>query len=79
MERAIVCVNVNPPAVERVLKEIKALNEVESVDMVFGAKYDVCFQVKEESLDRLKRVLSEKISRISNIRSTMVLFEQASE
>ncbi len=79
MERAIVCVTVNPPAVERVLEEIKALNEVESVDMVFGAKYDVCFKVKEESLDRLKRVLSEKISRISNIRFTMVLFEQASE
>ncbi len=79
MEKAIVCVTVNPPAVERVLEEIKAINEVESVDMVFGAKYDVCFKVKEENLDRLKRVLSEKIAKISNIRSALVLFEQTSE
>jgi DNA-binding Lrp family transcriptional regulator len=78
VERAFVCVTVNPPAVEKVLEEIKAVEGVESPHMVFGA-YDVCFNVKKESLDKLNYVLAEKITRINDVRKTLTLFRARHE
>ena len=74
MERAFICVTTEPSSVQKVLKEIKAVEGVEEANMVFGA-YDVCFSVKEENLDKLKHVLTENISKINDVRATLTLFE----
>lgn len=73
MERAFVCVTTRPPAVQKVLEEIKAVEGVESVHRVSGA-YDVCFSVKKENLDNLKYVLAEKIDRMKDVRAILTLF-----
>jgi len=73
VERAFVCVTTEPLSVQKVLDEIKAVGGVEEASMVFGV-YDVCFEVKEESLDKLKRILTQKISRIDDVRATLTLF-----
>jgi DNA-binding Lrp family transcriptional regulator len=76
MERAFICVTTEPSSVQKVLKEIKAVEGVEQANMVFGA-YDVCFSVKEDNLDKLKHVITENISRINDVRATLTLFETA--
>jgi DNA-binding Lrp family transcriptional regulator len=73
MPRAFVCVTTQPASVQKVLEEIKAVKGVEEANMVFGA-YDVCFNVKEENLDKLKHILTENIPRINDVRATLTLF-----
>jgi DNA-binding Lrp family transcriptional regulator len=74
MERAFICVTTEPSSVQKVLKEIKAVEGVKKANMVFGA-YDVCFSVEEENLDKLKHVITENIARINDVRATLTLFE----
>ena len=78
MQRAFVCVTTEPSSVQKVLEEIKAVEGVEFAHMVFGA-YDVCFSVKKENLDKLKHVLTEKITRINDVRATLTLFKAGPE
>jgi len=78
MQRAFVCVTTKPSSVQQVLGEIKAVEGVEEANIVFGA-YDVCFSVKKENLDKLKHVLTEKLTRINDVRATLTLFKVESE
>jgi DNA-binding Lrp family transcriptional regulator len=74
MQRAFICLTTEPSSVEKVLEKIKAVEGVEFANMVFGA-YDVCFSLKEENLDKLKNVLTEKITKNNDVRATLTLFE----
>ena len=74
MERAFICVTTEPSSVQKVLEKIKAVEGVEFASMVFGA-YDVCFSLKEENMEKLKHVLTEKITKNNDVRATLTLFE----
>jgi DNA-binding Lrp family transcriptional regulator len=78
VERAFVCVTAKPALKQKVLNEIKAVEGVESANSVVGP-YDVCFSVKKESLDKLQYVLSEKITRMTDVRETLTLFRTGLE
>ena len=78
MERAFVCVTTKPTSTQKVLEEIKSVDGVESVHAVVGS-YDVCFSVKNESLDKLKYILSEKIAKMMEVRATLTLFQAGLE
>jgi DNA-binding Lrp family transcriptional regulator len=72
MERAFVCVTARLPSMQKVVKEIKAVDGVESTYVMDGA-YDLCFDVQEDNLDELKYVI-EKITRMNDVRASLTLF-----
>ena len=78
MQRALICVTTEPSSLEKLLEKIKAIDGVEFANIVFGG-YDICFGLKEENLDKLKNVLSENITKNSNVRATLTLFEKGQE
>jgi DNA-binding Lrp family transcriptional regulator len=78
VQRAFVCVTIEPPSVQKVLEEIKSVEGVEEANIVFGA-YDVCFSVKKENMDKLKHVITENIPRINDVRATLSLIVEEPE
>lgn len=61
-----------PPSVEKVIEKVKAVEGVEKAEMVFGA-YDVCFEVEEENMEKLKHTITRQIPRIDNVRAILTL------
>lgn len=70
MEKAFVCVSTAPSSTPKVLQKIKTVKGVEEVEMVYG-DYDVCFEVKAETINGLKNIINERIRRIDDIRKTL--------
>jgi DNA-binding Lrp family transcriptional regulator len=70
MEKAFVCVSSEPSSVPSVFQKIKEVEGVEEVEMVYGV-YDVCFKVKGETIDGLKKIINERIRRMDNVRNTL--------
>ncbi len=70
MEKAFVCVSTEPSNVPNVFQRIKAVEGTEEVEMVYGV-YDVCFKLKGETIDGLKRTINDRIRRIDNVRNIL--------
>jgi DNA-binding Lrp family transcriptional regulator len=70
MEKAFVCVNTEPSSIPSVFQNIKKVEGVEEVEMVYGV-YDMCFKVKGETIDGLKKIINEHIRRMDNVRNTL--------
>lgn len=71
VEKAFVCVSAEPSSIPEVFQKIKEVEGVEEVEMVYG-DYDVCFKVEGETVDRLKKVIGERICRMDNLRNTLI-------
>jgi DNA-binding Lrp family transcriptional regulator len=54
MEKAFVCVSTEPSSLQDVFQQIKAVEGVKEVEMVYGV-YDVCFKVEGQTIDGLKK------------------------
>jgi hypothetical protein len=50
MEKAFVCISAEPSSVPSVFQNIKSVEGVEEVEMVYG-DYDVCFKVRAHPKD----------------------------
>jgi len=72
MPRAFVLLNVETGAEDKVLSQLKTLNEVEESYVSYGV-YDLIIKVKAETMEKLKEAVTSRIRAISQVRSTLTL------
>jgi DNA-binding Lrp family transcriptional regulator len=64
MPIAFVCIVTEPTSVAEGLKEIRETEGVQEAQIVYGI-YDILVKVKTETMDNLKRIVTEHIQRIA--------------
>jgi DNA-binding Lrp family transcriptional regulator len=72
MPRAFVLINVESGSEDEVLQELKKLEGVEEAYFSYGV-YDLITQVKADTMENLKDMVSRKIRTLNKVRSTLTL------
>jgi DNA-binding Lrp family transcriptional regulator len=72
MPRAYVLLNAASGAEDQVLKDLQKIESVQEVFVSYGV-YDLVAKVKTDSMEQLKELVSHRLRRISNVRSTLTL------
>ena len=70
--RAYVLINVESGSEDKVLKELRKMNNVEEAYVSYGV-YDLIVRVKADTMEELKTSVSHKIRTIDQVRSTLTL------
>jgi DNA-binding Lrp family transcriptional regulator len=72
MPRAYVLFNVGSGLEDRVLEDVKKVEEVQESYVSYGT-YDLIVKIKADSMEQLKEVVSHRLRMIQNVRSTLTL------
>lgn len=72
MEIAFVLINTEMASETDVNSELREIEEVKEVYGVYGV-YDLVVRVEAETMQKLKDVISSKIRRLENVRSTLTM------
>ncbi|MCI4435794.1 MAG: Lrp/AsnC ligand binding domain-containing protein [Ignisphaera sp.] len=72
MPKAIVLINTEVGAEEEVLNEVKNIENVKDAYMVYGI-YDIVAEVEADSVEKLRKAISETLRKIPKVRSTITL------
>ncbi len=72
MPAAIVLVNTEVGFEIEVLKELKKVEGVNEATAVYGV-YDIVAQVKADTMDKLKEIMTLRIRRLDKVRSTLTM------
>lgn len=72
MEIAFVLINTEMASETDVNRELREIEEVKEVYGVYGV-YDLVVRVEAETMQKLKDVISSKIRRLENVRSTLTM------
>ena len=72
MANAFVLITAELGSETNVMKELKVIDEVKEAHMVYGV-YDVIARIEADTMESLKDIISWKIRRISEIRSTLTM------
>lgn len=72
MPFAYVLINTEIGTMEDVLKAVKEFEDVKEAHTVYGV-YDLIVKVEAETMEKLKNVITGKLRRISNVRSTLTM------
>ena len=72
MEIAFVLINTEMASETDVSGELREIEEVKEVYGVYGV-YDLVVRVEAETMQKLKDVISSKIRRLENVRSTLTM------
>ncbi|MCP8304023.1 MAG: Lrp/AsnC ligand binding domain-containing protein [archaeon] len=72
MTSAFVLLNVKTGSEDELLNELKKIKGIKEAHRVYGV-YDTIIKVEAESLEKLKEVLTWKIRRLPNIKSTLTM------
>ncbi len=78
MPTAFVFINTLPDAMPKVLETVKAVEGVESAEMVYGV-YDIVAKVKTQTMDQLKHIIAYKIRTVEHLTATQTLLVVGSE
>ncbi len=78
MPTAFVCITTEPTSMVEVLKALKAIEGVEEAEMVYGI-YDIIAIVKGDSVESLKKIITEHIRRINKVIATTTMMVVKSE
>ena len=70
MAKAFLFINVQPGSETEVLERLREVPEVKESYFVYGV-YDIVAKIETDSMERLKEVISSKVRRLDNIRSTL--------
>ena len=70
MAKAFVFINVESGSENEVLERLREVPEVKESYFVYGV-YDIVAKVETDSMERLKEVISSKVRRLDNVRSTL--------
>ena len=70
MAKAFLFINVQPGSETEVLERLREAPEVKESYYVYGV-YDIVAKIETDSMERLKEVISSKVRRLDNIRSTL--------
>jgi len=69
---AFVLINSELGKEESITKELRNLNEIREVHLIYGV-YDLIAKVEAEDTEKLKEMIAFKIRRLKDIRSTLTL------
>jgi DNA-binding Lrp family transcriptional regulator len=69
---AFVLINAEIGSEGEVLKDLKAIPEVQEAHMVYGV-YDIIARIETETMQDLKDTISWKIRRLDKVRSTLTM------
>lgn len=72
MPEAIVLINTNIGTEEEVMNELLRVEGVSEAYIVYGV-YDIVVKIKAPTTEALKEIISSKIRKISNVRSTLTM------
>jgi DNA-binding Lrp family transcriptional regulator len=72
MPKAFVLLNVETGSEDAVLNELKKVSVVEEAYVSYGV-YDVIVRVKADTMDELKKAVTNQIRVIKQVRSTLTL------
>jgi len=72
MPTAYVLINTEPEKMEEVVKDIRKIEVVKEVQMVYGV-YDIVATVKTDTMDKLKEIVTWNIRRLESVRSTQTM------
>ena len=72
MASAYVLINTEIGGEEDVIAQLKAMDVVEEVSVVYGV-YDIVARVNVDTLDKLKHIIANQIRGINKVKSTQTL------
>jgi DNA-binding Lrp family transcriptional regulator len=78
MPTALVCITIDFDSSGEVLSKLRACEGVEEAFMVHGV-YDIIAKVNGETLDTVKRTVTEKIKKIGNVQKTLTMMVAEAE
>ena len=78
MPIAFVCINTEPASMAEVLQKVRAIEGLEEAEMTYGV-YDVIVRVKGDTMDELKEIITKRIRKIENVRTTLTMMVVESE
>ena len=72
MPRAYVLFNVGAGSEDQVLKDARSIGGVQEAYVSYGV-YDLVVKVKVDSMEQLKKLVTYRLRKIKNVRSTLTL------
>ena len=72
MPRAYVLFSVGSGAEDKVLNDLRRISGVQEVNVSYGV-YDLIARIKTDSMEQLKELVSQRLRRIAQVRSTLTL------
>jgi len=72
MPIAFVLINSELGKEENILKELRGIENISEAHFVYGV-YDIIAKVQAESMEKLKEIVTFKIRRLSDVRSTLTM------
>jgi DNA-binding Lrp family transcriptional regulator len=72
MPRAYVLFNVGTGSEDQVLKDVRSIGGVQEAYVSYGV-YDLVVKVKADSMEQLKELVTHRLRKIKNVRSTLTL------
>ena len=72
MPLAFILINSELGKEEDVLKELRSIENVKEVHFVYGV-YDIIVKVEAENMKELKEIVTFKIRRLNDVRSTLTM------
>jgi DNA-binding Lrp family transcriptional regulator len=78
MPTALVCITTDFDSSSAVLSKLRACEGVEEAFMVHGV-YDIIAKVNGDTLEMVKRTVTEKIKKIGNVQKTLTMMVAEAE
>jgi len=72
MPLAFILINSELGKEEDVLKELRSIENVKEAHFVYGV-YDIIVKVEAENMEKLKEIVTFKIRRLNDVRSTLTM------
>jgi DNA-binding Lrp family transcriptional regulator len=72
MPMAFVLINADLGAEEELVKQLKSVEYVSEVYVVYGV-YDIVAKVSAETMDKVKETITWKVRRLDRVRSTLTM------
>ncbi|MFQ5969815.1 MAG: Lrp/AsnC ligand binding domain-containing protein [Nitrososphaerales archaeon] len=72
MPKAFVLINAELGAEDSLIKELKGVENVSEVYVVYGV-YDIVAKIESDSMEKVKETITWKIRRLERVRSTLTM------
>ncbi len=72
MPKAFVLINAELGAEDALIKELKSIENVAEVYVVYGV-YDIVTKIESDTMEKVKETITWKIRRLEHVRSTLTM------
>jgi len=72
MPKAFVLINAELGAEDALVKELKSIENVSEVYVVYGV-YDIVAKIESDTMEKVKETITWKIRRLERVRSTLTM------